>query len=310
MVGLQTVKGYYYADAVVIATGGAGQIYPYTTNPPVVTGDGVAMALRAGAKARDLEFIQFHPTAYYLPGKQPFLLSEALRGEGAYLRNHEGKRFVNELLPRDKVSRSVYRQQRNGLVYLDFRHRSKSFLLNRFPGIYQRLAQDKLSLEKDLIPITPVAHYLCGGVHTDNHGRSSLPGLYVIGEAAHTGLHGANRLASNSLLECLVFASRTAKYLTRIQAHHQHFKAKKMNLPKPDDTSIGLRQQLQNVMWEAGGIIRSAAGLTSGVQAVRAIQASLDPRQVELRNMAIVAEAVLTAALKRRRSLGCHYRVN
>ena len=310
--GIQTEKKNYYGDCVVLATGGAGQIYPYTTNPPVVTGDGIAMAMRAGASVRDMEFVQFHPTAYYIPGQRPFLLSEALRGEGAHLVNFKYKRFVNELWPRDRVSRAVYRQQRQGLVYLDFRHKSTVFLKKRFPGIYQYLAKDKLYLDKDLIPITPVAHYLCGGVHTDLFGRSSLPGLYVIGEAAHTGLHGANRLASNSLLECLVLASRSAHSMRTLP--EQEKKRSKMHSRinwSEDDTLIGLRQQLQNIMWEAGGIVRTQAGLHSGLEAMRAIRATADGSPyLELRNMATVGEAVLTAALKRRDSLGCHYRVN
>lgn len=311
--GVATTKGRYAADAVILATGGAGQMYPYTSNPKVVTGDGIAMAMRAGAKVKDMEFIQFHPTAYYIPGKQPFLLSEALRGEGAYLRNFENKRFVQELLPRDIVSRAVYRQQRRGLVYLDFRHKTKTFLTKRFPAIYKHLAHDQLYLDKDLIPITPVAHYFCGGVQTDLFGRSSLAGLYVIGEAAHTGLHGANRLASNSLLECLVFADRAAKQIGRlpVRASKKRFMRKPVRTGKEDDTAIGLRQQLQNVMWEAGGIVRTKAGLEAGLEVMRAIRSKVDQSDyLELRNMATVAEAVLVAALKRQHSLGCHYRAN
>lgn len=322
IIGVQTAKGAYYADAVILATGGAGQMYPYTSNPAVVTGDGIAMAIRAGANSADMEFIQFHPTAYYIPGQRPFLLSEALRGEGAYLRNYAGKRFVDELKPRDFVSRAVYRQQREGLVYLDLRHHSKKFLQHRFPGIYQRLAQDQLHLEKDLIPITPVAHYFCGGIKTDLFGRSSLKGLYVIGEAAQTGVHGANRLASNSLLECLVFADRAAKRISRQKITRRIIALKKAQPLKlsrnQSDTSIGLRQQLQNIMWEACGIVRTKAGLTAGLAAMQALgktinqEAKLNPSVaiLELRNLAIVGEASLAAALKRRISLGCHYRVN
>lgn len=311
--GVRTAKGNYDATAVLLATGGAGQIYPYTTNPNVVTGDGIAMALRAGAAVRDMEFVQFHPTAYYIPGRRPFLLSEALRGEGARLVNYQQKRFINELRPRDVVSRAVYRQQRQGLVYLDFRHQSKAFLQKRFPSIYQTLQQDHLRLEQDLIPITPVAHYLCGGIHTNLFGQTSLAGLYAIGETAHTGLHGANRLASNSLLECLVLASRSAEAIGRLPAARwpavvKHTSA--ITWPN-DDTLIGLRQQLQNIMWEAGGIVRTRAGLTSGLSAMRAIRQTVAKTPyLELQNMAMVGEAVLAAALKRRHSLGCHYRVN
>lgn len=313
--GVTTVRDAYWADIVILATGGLGQIYPYTTNPAVVTGDGIAMALRTGANVRDMEFVQFHPTAYYIPGQRPFLLSEALRGEGARLVNYRQQQFVNELQPRDIVSRAVYRQQRQGLVYLDFRHKSKTFLQQRFPAIYQRLAHDQLYLDQDLIPITPVAHYLCGGVHTDQFGQTSLPGLYAIGEVAHTGLHGANRLASNSLLECLVFGARSAEAISHTLSTKFHTRSKKTLriklLPKPSDTAIGLRQQLQNIMWEAGGIVRTKAGLQSGLSAMQAIRVTVEKTPyVELQNMAIVGEAVLTAALRRRSSLGCHYRVN
>lgn len=315
-------SAYYQADAVVLATGGCGQVYPYTSNPAVVTGDGIAMALRAGAQVRDLEFVQFHPTAYYIPGQKPFLLSEALRGEGARLRNHLGKRFVNELLPRDQVSRAVYRQQRHGLVYLDFRHRSRQFLQQRFPGIYKRLLKDELRLERHLIPITPVAHYLCGGIHTDSKGRTSLQRLYAIGETAHTGVHGANRLASNSLLECLVFGARAADdilQLVPISKRLAPFKIPKIKLElKNSDTYLGLKQQLQNIMWEAGGIVRTRAGLSSGLVAMQALKQTLaqemeqqtTPLSLELMNMAEIGEGILAAALRRRQSLGCHYRVN
>jgi L-aspartate oxidase len=317
----------YQADAVVLATGGCGQAYPYTSNPSVVTGDGIAMAVRAGARVKDLEFVQFHPTAYYLPGKPPFLLSEALRGEGAYLRNVHGQRFVTELKPRDVVSRAVYRMQRQGLVYLDLRHRPSKFVRQRFPGIYQRLRQDGLRLDHDLIPITPVAHYLCGGVQTNLHGQSSLLGLYVIGEAAYTGVHGANRLASNSLLECLVFGARAAKHITAQPVLlHQSRRRPLRRITRapfrlevrPTETFIGLRQQLQNVMWETGGIVRTKAGLRSGVAEMvvirRTIQTELKNHTslmaLELYNMATVSEQILQAALKRSHSLGCHYRTN
>ncbi len=321
IIGLRTNRGYYYSDAVILATGGAGQLYPYTSNPSVATGDGIAMAIRAGARTTNMEFVQFHPTAYYIPGRQPFLLSEALRGEGAYLRNVKGERFVDELKPRDFVSRAVYRQQRRGLVYLDLRHQPKLFLQKRFPNIYKQLAMDGLRLERDLIPITPVAHYFCGGITTNLHAQSSLPGLYVIGEAACTGVHGANRLASNSLLECLVFGARAAEHVNTvpIRSPLEPTKRKQVHLTsKTNDTIEGLRQQLQNIMWEAGGIVRTKAGLTAGLAAMRSLkhvieqQAIIQPNTLlfELSNLAVVGEQVLAAALKRRHSLGCHYRTN
>lgn len=311
----------YAADTVVIATGGCGQVYPYTSNPSVVTGDGMAMAMRAGAVLRDMEFVQFHPTAFYIPGQPPFLLSEALRGEGAQLRNYQGKRFVNELLPRDLVSRAVYRQQRDGLVYLDFHHKPVSFLRKRFPGIYAHLLANGLRLERDRVPITPVAHYVCGGIHTDLFGRTSIKRLYAIGEAAQTGVHGANRLASNSLLECLVFADRAAQQIAHETPQQPLTRMKRPTLKldlHASDTYIGLRQQLQNVMWEAGGIVRTRAGLQSGLVAMQSIKGTLAEEMrlhtnlmaLELRNMAEVSEQILQAAFRRKHSLGCHYRVN
>src|SRR5271163_4595639 len=204
------------ARAVLLASGGAGQVYSDTTNPAVATGDGIAMAYRAGAAVSDMEFYQFHPTAFSEVGAPRFLLSEALRGEGAYLVNAKGERFMEryhpllELAPRDVVARAITREGMDGPVYLDMRHVKKD-LHARFPGISKFLAKYRLELGRDLIPVRPAAHYLMGGIKTDVQGRSSLPGLYAAGEAACTGVHGANRLASNSLLEGLVFGALAAE---------------------------------------------------------------------------------------------------
>src|SRR5277367_1691206 len=209
---LHTVR----ARAVLLASGGAGQVYSDTTNPAVATGDGIAMAYRAGAAVSDMEFYQFHPTAFSATGAPRFLLSEALRGEGAYLVNAKGERFMEryhpllELAPRDVVARAITREGMDGPVHLDMRHVKKD-LHARFPGISTFLAKYRLELERDLIPVRPAAHYLMGGVRTDVQGRSSLPGLYAAGEAACTGVHGANRLASNSLLEGLVLGALAAE---------------------------------------------------------------------------------------------------
>ena len=210
--GLRTVL----ARAVLLASGGAGQVYSETTNPDVATGDGIAMAYRAGAEVSDMEFYQFHPTAFSLAGAPRFLMSEALRGEGALLVNAKGERFMEryhplmELAPRDVVARAITREGMDGEVYLDMRGVKKD-LQERFPGISRFLARYRLELGRDLIPVRPAAHYLMGGVRTDLYGRTSLPGLYAAGEVACTGVHGANRLASNSLLEGLVFGALAAE---------------------------------------------------------------------------------------------------
>src|SRR5271168_2852872 len=210
--GLRVVQ----ARSVLLASGGAGQVYSDTTNPAVATGDGIAMAYRAGAAVSDMEFYQFHPTAFSAPGAPRFLLSEALRGEGALLVNVRGERFMEryhpllELAPRDVVARAITREGMDGPVYLDMRHEGKD-LRARFPGISAFLAKYHMELGRDLVPVRPAAHYLMGGVKTDVHGRTSLPGLYAAGEVACTGVHGANRLASNSLLEGLVFGALAAE---------------------------------------------------------------------------------------------------
>src|SRR5882757_6413368 len=210
--GLRTVR----ARAVLLASGGVGQVYSDTTNPAVATGDGIAMAYRAGAEVSDMEFYQFHPTAFSLTGAPRFLMSEALRGEGAYLVNSRGERFMEryhpllELAPRDVVARAITREGMDGEVYLDMRH-VKADLFERFPGISLFLTKYRLELGRDLIPVRPAAHYLMGGVRTDVHGRTSLAGLYAAGEVACSGVHGANRLASNSLLEGLVFGALAAE---------------------------------------------------------------------------------------------------
>ncbi len=218
------------ARAVLLASGGAGQVYSDTTNPAVATGDGIAMAYRAGAEIADMEFYQFHPTALSLPGVPRFLLSEALRGEGAYLRNARGERFMEryhpllELAPRDVVARAITRE---GMgpdgemlpVFLDMRHVTDIDPHTRFPGISKFLGEHGLDLRRDLIPVRPAAHYLMGGVRADVHGRTSLKGLYAAGEVACTGVHGANRLASNSLLEGLVFGARAAEAMSGEASH-------------------------------------------------------------------------------------------
>lgn len=208
--GVKTTKN-IYGEKVILATGGLGQIFAYTTNPKVATGDGLAMAYRAGCKLVDLEFIQFHPTALKDNSSPLFLLSESLRGEGAYLMNEKGKRFISELAQRDIIARAIVKEQEKGEVYLDIRHRGEKFIKKRFPNIYRELKKRGFDLAGEKIPTMPAAHYSCGGIKVDSYGRTDVKNLFAFGEVACTGVHGANRLASNSLLEAVVFPRRLAQ---------------------------------------------------------------------------------------------------
>ena len=321
-----------FARAVLLASGGAGQVYSDTTNPSVATGDGIAMAIRAGAEVADMEFYQFHPTALSLPGVPRFLLSEALRGEGAYLRNARMERFMEryhpllELAPRDVVARAITREGLAGdsgqtlPVYLDMRHVTEIDLIARFPGISAFLSRHNLDLRRDLIPVRPAAHYLMGGVRTGIDGRSSLSRLYAAGEAACTGVHGANRLASNSLLEGLVFGARAATFM----------------LEEPGDSSLGkddagevrresksqrdgssssidsLRVRLQALMWHQAGLLRDAQGLRSAAAELAALReelpATVERPATELNNLRLIAAEIVQAALGRQESRGAHFR--
>ncbi len=311
-----------HARAVLLASGGAGQVYSDTTNPAVATGDGIAMAYRAGAEISDMEFYQFHPTALSLPGVPRFLLSEALRGEGAYLRNSWGDRFMEryhpllELAPRDVVARAITRegigQKGEELpVYLDMRHVRGIDLRKRFPGISSFLAQHGLDLGRDLIPVRPAAHYLMGGVKTDVNGKTSLKRLYAAGEAACTGVHGANRLASNSLLEGLVFGARAAEKM-REEAELDSRAAVDSCLSCSEDEDGVLLRRLQQVMWEKAGLLRDAGGLRAAQSALRAIGVELpaagDRSALELRNLHAIGELIVRSALAREESRGAHYR--
>jgi L-aspartate oxidase len=311
------------ARAVLLASGGAGQVYSDTTNPAVATGDGIAMAWRAGAEIADMEFYQFHPTALSLPGVPRFLLSEALRGEGAWLRNARGERFMEryhpllELAPRDVVARAITRegmgQQGEALpVYLDMRHVRNIDPHTRFPGISGFLSEYGLDLRRDLIPVRPAAHYLMGGVRSDVRGRTSLPRLYAAGEVACTGVHGANRLASNSLLEGLVFGARAAEAMSG----EAPVAAAKNSAPH-EQAGLGsdcaaLRRTLQQSMWQKAGLLRDGAGLNEGLTEVRGL-ASDSPQpcsrpMLELCNLQTVGELILRSAQAREESRGAHYR--
>ena len=321
------------ARAVLIAAGGAGQVYCDTTNPPVATGDGIALAAEAGAELADMEFYQFHPTAFSLPGAPRFLLSEALRGEGAYLRNDKGERFMEryhpllELAPRDVVARAITRESvgsapdETRAVHLDMRHVKGVDLHARFPGIAAFLARYGLDLARDLIPVRPAAHYLMGGIRTDLAGRSSVCGLYAAGEAACTGVHGANRLASNSLLEGLVFGARAAKAmladdLPRESADSPPTSQEQLSMEDEALLEVVITR-LRSSMWANAGLLRDRTSLHQGLQ----VQAESDTgierfvregkssrRLAEARSLSCVARAILVSALARTESRGAHYR--
>ena len=309
------------ANAVLLASGGAGQVYSDTTNPAVATGDGIAMAYRAGAAVSDMEFYQFHPTAFSAAGAPRFLLSEALRGEGAFLINTAGERFMEryhpqlELAPRDVVARAITREGMDGPVYLDMRHVKKDLQV-RFPGISDFLAKYQLKLGRDLIPVRPAAHYLMGGVKTDVHGRTSLPGLYAAGEVACTGVHGANRLASNSLLEGLVFGALAAETMIAEAATDETGVTAVPEAAAARVTSEAATErwiaELRELMWKYAGLLRDAGGLSLAKRGLDAL-ASTTPqglfrRAVEARNLHVVAELIVISALAREESRGAHYR--
>lgn len=311
-----------HARAVLLASGGAGQVYSDTTNPAVATGDGIAMAYRAGAEISDMEFYQFHPTALSLLGVPRFLLSEALRGEGAYLRNSQGERFMDryhpllELAPRDVVARAITREGMGAdgdplPVYLDMRHVQGIDLHRRFPGISAFLAKHGLDLGRDLIPVRPAAHYLMGGVKTDVNGKTSLKRLYAAGEAACTGVHGANRLASNSLLEGLVFGARAAKKMREEAEPGSRAVVDSCSSSSRDEAEELLRR-LQQVMWEKAGLLRDASGLRAAQSALRSIGVELpaagDRSTLELRNLHVIGELIVRSALAREESRGAHFR--
>lgn len=315
------------ARAVLLASGGAGQVYSDTTNPPVATGDGIAMAWRAGAEIADMEFFQFHPTALNLPGVQRFLLSEALRGEGGYLRNHRGERFMEkyhsllELAPRDVVARAITSESLSARagetlpVYLDMRHVRGLDLQRRFPGITAFLAEHNLSLAMDLIPVRPAAHYLMGGVRTDLDGNASLPGLYAAGETACTGVHGANRLASNSLLEGLVFGARAGEAMRDAAAISRGHETSAViaSEAEPTESTMSLRD-LQQRMWNWAGLLRDAVRLGNMrdwlAKNCDLLPAGTSREGVETRNLHAVASLIVQGSLAREESRGAHFRTD
>jgi L-aspartate oxidase len=330
-----------FARAVLLASGGAGQVYSDTTNPAVATGDGIALAARAGAELADMEFYQFHPTALSLPGVARFLLSEALRGEGAYLRNDRGERFMEryhpslELAPRDVVARAIAREGMGASsgdsrpVYLDMRHVTGIDLTERFPGISRFLASHGLSLATDLIPVRPAAHYMMGGIRTDLDGRTSVRGLYAAGEAACTGVHGANRLASNSLLEGLVFGARAAEAIVAdalplVTEDSNAVDARDFSANDAGQVALEIEsdvaaivKELRAMMWQHAGLLRDREGLLTGFDQLWSLldrfeglksRAQTSRALVEADALFTVAMGILESALERRESRGAHFR--
>ena len=322
----------FYAPVTMLATGGLGQVYFHTSNPRIATGDGVAMAYRAGISIGNLEFIQFHPTTLYAPGRPPFLISEAVRGEGGRLMSVDGRLLMEhhemkDLAPRDVVARVIDRELKESgeeYVLLDISHRDPEFIKQRFPNIYQACLRYGFDITQRPIPVVPAAHYACGGVVSGLDGETSLPGLYTAGEVAMTGMHGANRLASNSLLEAVVMAKFAA------QASHDFFKNADFPQEVPVDNSLFSslrpprekiliahdRRQLTRVMSDLVGIVRSTDRLKLALEKVHQLNTAIEQYYyatpatsavVELRNLATVAELIVRSALMRQESRGLHY---
>jgi L-aspartate oxidase len=320
------------ASITVMASGGAGHIYSATTNPVIATGDGIAMVYRAKGKVRNMEFIQFHPTALYNPGEYPsFLISEAVRGYGGVLKNRNGEEFMHlyderkSLAPRDIVARAIDSEMKKSgddFVYLDIRHRSKDELLAHFPNIYAKCLSIGLDMTRDMIPVTPACHYMCGGIMVDDYGRSSIKRLYACGECSSTGLHGANRLASNSLLEATVFAHRI--YIDAINCYKKFTTPD--NIPEWDDTNTKLSnedilvthnlRETQKIMSDYVGIVRSDFRLERAMRRLGLLHeetesfyksTKLSVKLCELRNVIQTAYIVIKSAVLRKESRGLHY---
>ena len=316
---------------VMLATGGAGQIYALNTNPTIATGDGYAIAYRAGAELKNMEFVQFHPTVLYSPGKDTFLITEALRGFGAELKDSKEKTFMEKyhpmksLAPRDIVSRAIFnelRRSNDNCVFLDAKGIDATELKNHFPTIFNTLKEQGINCTKEMIPVVPAAHYMCGGVAVNLNSETTIKNLFACGEVACTGLHGANRLASNSLLEGLVFAEQAAITTERRMSKTVHIgeisitKNLKLDL-KEDSTIRQVKEKVQKTMWKYAGIVRSAEGLLACIKTLqdlhRVIRLKIDSNglnvaTLELLNLIETSLMVVTSALQRIESRGCHFR--
>jgi L-aspartate oxidase len=317
------------ASAVVLATGGVGKVYRYTSNPDTATGDGIAMAWRAGCRVGNMEFIQFHPTCLYHPQERSFLITEALRGEGGQLKLPDGTRFMHahdarlELAPRDIVARAIdFEMKKHGLdhVWLDATHLGEAFLKEHFPTIHARCLQLGIDIARQPIPVVPAAHYTCGGVVTDLDGRSDLPGLFAVGETTYTGLHGANRLASNSLLECVVVGTSCAeRILQGGAAPAEHVPDWDESQVEDADEQVVIAHnwdELRLLMWNYVGIVRTTRRLERALHRIKLLKGEIDDYYanfrvnrdlLELRNLVVCAELIVRSALMRHESRGLHY---